>query len=293
MYTDNPGGRLRHLLEGAGLSDYEIAPDGLRREIVGEWATEKHERLRRYIDISRYARKKFLEGPAHEATYIDLFCGPGQSRIKGTQTVIDGSPLAAFHSARNGGQPFTSLHLGDADGENVEAACARIAAAGGVATPYVGKAEDVAHRVVAAVNSDALHFALLDPYSLESLSFPIIQTLAQLPRIDMLLHVSQMDLQRNLDAYGAEDEAALDSLVPGWRSKVDHKRQSQQAARAGILNYWCRLVEGLGFATPKYELITGGGNQKLYWLAFISRKPIANDFWDKIRNISVQGRLDL
>lgn len=268
---------------------YKTGSDGLPREIVGEWAVEKHERLTRYIDISRFARKKFLEGESKEATYIDLFCGPGQSRIRDTTTIIDGSPVAAFRSARDGGQPFSGLHLGDMSAGIVTAACQRISNAGGAAKSYVGMAEDVAEQVVKSVNPYGLHFALLDPYKLESLSFSIIKTLAKLRRVDMLLHVSAMDLQRNLDMYGAEDEVALDAFVPGWRSVVDHKAQSQPAARAAIMNCWCGLVESLGFSKPRYELITGKNNQKLYWLAFVSREPIANDFWNKIRNISGQG----
>ncbi|MDE2111317.1 MAG: three-Cys-motif partner protein TcmP [Alphaproteobacteria bacterium] len=270
---------------------YEFAEDGLTREIVGEWALEKHERLKRYIDIYRYTRKKFLSGPSGSATYIDLFCGPGQSRIRDTNTIIDGSPLVAFKAARAGGQPFSGIHLGDFSAEIVDAACSRISNAGGVATRYVGAAEAVADQVVAAVDEYGLHFALLDPYKLETLSFAIIRSLSRLRRIDMLLHVSAMDLQRNLDAYGEADVAALDAFAPGWRTAVDHKAKSRHSARAAILNYWCGLVEQLGFSRPRYDLVTGSKNQRLYWLAFISREPIANDFWEKIRYISGQGDL--
>jgi three-Cys-motif partner protein len=270
---------------------YEIAEDGLLREVVGEWALEKHERLKKYIDISSYARKKFLAGRSASASYIDLFCGPGQSRIRDTVTIVDGSPLVAFRAAQASGQPFSELHLGDLNADVVDAACARIAKADGHATRYVGAADAVADQVVAAASPFGLHFALLDPYKLETLSFKVIQSLSRLKRIDMLLHVSAMDLQRNLDAYGQDDVAALDAFVPGWRSVVDHKTQSQQSARAAILNYWCSLVEQLGFSRPRYDLITGSKNQRLYWLSFISREPIANEFWDKIRYISGQGDL--
>jgi len=270
---------------------YEVAEDGLLREIVGEWALEKHERLKRYIDISKHARKKFISGPAASASYIDLFCGPGQSRVRDTKTVIDGSPLIAFKTAQDGGYPFTDIHLGDLNAEVVEAACTRIERSGGKARKYIGPAQATVDQIVKDAGKYGLHFALIDPYKLEALSFSIIRSLAQLSHIDMLLHVSAMDLQRNLDAYGKEDVAALDSFAPGWRSTIDHKSQTQQSARAAILNYWCGLVEQLGFSRPRYDLITGSKNQRLYWLAFISRKPIANQFWDKIRYISGQSDL--
>lgn len=266
------------------MAEYELAEDGFLREIVGAWATEKHERLERYLNISRYARRRFLTGPSKSATYIDLFCGTGQGRVRDTSTVIDGSPLVAFRTARDGGQPFTEIHLGDLNGDAACAAEARIAAAGGKASIHVGKAEDVAGEIVKVVNPHGLHFALLDPYSLESLSFDIIKALAALKHVDMLLHVSAMDLQRNFDAYSDAEVTPFDRFAPGWRSAVD-VRQSQTAARAALLRYWGGLVERLGFDTPGYELVTGSRSQRLYWLAFISRNPKANEFWDKIRYI--------
>jgi hypothetical protein len=35
--------------------------DGLPLDDVGPWAKEKHERLRKYIDISRATRRKYVE----------------------------------------------------------------------------------------------------------------------------------------------------------------------------------------------------------------------------------------
>lgn len=65
--------------------------DGLPMSEVGEWTLDKHERLRKYIDAAHGARRKF----AGRTTYIDLYCGPGRSRIRETQKVVDGSPLVA------------------------------------------------------------------------------------------------------------------------------------------------------------------------------------------------------
>lgn len=270
---------------------YEQGEDGLVREIVGEWALDKHDLLKRYIDISRHVRKQFLTGRAACASYIDLFCGPGQCRIRETTTIIDGSPVAAFKMAQAGGQPFSHIHLGDTDQALIFAACERIRRDGGNPTMHVGSAERMAQAAVSSLNSYGLHFALLDPYRLGGLSFDIIRTLGKLDRIDMLLHISAMDLQRNLDAYAGEGSQDLDTFAPGWRGAIDHKAQGQQATRAAILNHWSGLVEGLGFAKPRYELISGSRSQRLYWLAFISRKPIANDFWEKIRYTDGQNDL--
>ena len=42
------------------MPDWEPDEDGLPRSVVGEWALEKHERLRRYIEIAWGARSSIL-----------------------------------------------------------------------------------------------------------------------------------------------------------------------------------------------------------------------------------------
>jgi len=90
---------------------------------VGEWALEKHERLRKYVDISRYARQKYIDPTKSKlrgsnssvagATFIDLFCGPGRSRIRETGQVIDGSPLVAYRASVDGNAAFSEVHVAD------------------------------------------------------------------------------------------------------------------------------------------------------------------------------------
>jgi hypothetical protein len=54
--------------------------DGLVTDVVGPWAAEKHERLKKYIDAYRSARAMFLPPKGTSgAAYIDLFSGPGRS----------------------------------------------------------------------------------------------------------------------------------------------------------------------------------------------------------------------
>jgi three-Cys-motif partner protein len=173
--------------------------DGLPASIVGPWAVEKHERLRKYIDAYRAARAKFLP-PRGEggAAYIELYSGAGRSQIEGTGEFVDGSPLVAFNAARLSRTGFSDLHFNDIDEENIEALRRRIASHGGAAHYYSESAETAVDRIIYALNPIGLHFAFLDPYNLENLPFSIIRRLAKLPRMDMLIHVSIFDLQRNL-----------------------------------------------------------------------------------------------
>jgi len=267
--------------------------DGLLLDEVGSWAKEKHDRLRKYVDISRAVRRKFLQRSGC-ATYIDLFCGSGRAIIRDTNEKIDGSPLVAFKCARDGRESFSEIHVADLEQEKVTATARRISNAGGTATTYVGKAEDVAPQIVARLNPYGLHFAFLDPYNLDALPFSVIEALSHLRHIDILIHVSALDLQRNLDAYTKPEDNRLDRFAPGWRQHVE-LNQSQQRIRAALLSYWASKFENLGLSSAEHaELISGQErNQLLYWLVLVSREKLARDFWEKIRSVSGQRELPL
>lgn len=265
--------------------------DHLPLDEVGVWAKEKHERLLKYIDISRAARRKFVEGSGG-AAYIDLFCGAGRAVVHETGEIIDGSPVVAFKSARTGGVPFTEIHIADFDEKKVVSAASRIARVGGSAKSYIGEAVHTAGQIVEHLNPYGLHFAFLDPFNLDDLPFSVIETLSQLKRIDLLIHVSVQDLQRNLDAYSKSNDGPLDHFAPGWRNAIDLK-QTQSATRAAYIAYWASKMERLGLPlAQRAELVSGSTkNQRLYWLVFVSRSNFAKSLWDKIRNLSGQGEL--
>jgi three-Cys-motif partner protein len=202
--------------------------DGLPVSDVGEWALEKHDRLRRYVTITSAVRKKWLT-PMQAglvppgATYIDLFCGPGRSRIYDTDQLIPGSPIVAASAATEGGAPFSRVLLADADPSLVGAARARLATLGIAAKGFEGTATETAGAIVKELDPHALHFAFLDPFKLGHLDFAALEQLAKLKRMDMLIHVSVMDFQRNLRGYIARQDSALDRFAPGWRDHVDPK----------------------------------------------------------------------
>jgi three-Cys-motif partner protein len=265
--------------------------DGLPLDVVGAWAKEKHERLRKYVDISSATRRKWVRGPGG-ATYIDLFCGTGRAVIRDTQEKIDGSPLVAFKCAREGNVQFSEIYIADIFEESCRAAESRLRVAGAAPITYVGPAEQNAREIVERLNPHGLHFVFLDPYNLDDLPFTVIETLSRLKRIDMLIHVSAQDLQRNLDAYTKPEDTRLERFAPGWRQHVD-LNQSQRGIRATILAYWASKIKKLGLSSAEHaELISGlERNQRLYWLVMVSRHKLAQEFWDKIRNVSGQGEL--
>ena len=269
-----------------------MADDDLPVDEVGIWALEKHERLRKYISASRGARRKYLPPVGTGgATYIDLYCGSGKAVIRDTGQEIDGSPLVAFKCARDGNARFSEIHIGDADAAKRSSAAKRIRALGSVAIEHEGPAERAIASVANHLNPSGLHFAFLDPFSLQDLPFSVIRELSRFQRMDMLIHVSAQDLQRNLHSYVKNGDERLETFAPGWR-KIVSTTQSQQAIRAGLMNHWLSSIRALGVSPAEgIELVSGERNQRLYWLVFVSRSDFATGLWEDIRQVSGQAKL--
>lgn len=257
--------------------------DGLPVEEVGEWVSDKHELLCDYIQISTYARKKYL--PPHGrggSTCIDLFCGPGRAKLKATGEFVDGGCVAAWRKSVASGAPFSKMIIGDIDEERLELARTRLERLGAPVVALLGAAADTAQLAIRECPVGALNFAFLDPYNLGTLDFSIISTLAKLYRIDVLVHVSQMDLQRNFDRNSLQDRSSLDAFAPGWRDEVDTS-STQRTGRQAYFEYWKRLVQSTGIKTnAQIRLVTGSGNQPLYLLLLATRHDLAHKFWGEV-----------
>jgi three-Cys-motif partner protein len=261
--------------------------DGLPASEVGAWTEEKHERLRKYIDSAHGARRRF-----GSRSYIDLYCGPGRSWIRETGAFIDGSPLVAFESAAKHGDQFTELYIADARHGYLAAAEKRLASRGAAVRAFPGEAHIVVDEVIAALDPHGLHFAFLDPYNLGALPFSVIQKLASFKRMDLLVHVSAMDLKRDLHNYLRPDGPNdLDSFAPEWRSHVNTTRR-QDLVRQEIFEYWRLLVKQLGTSPSDcIEVVENSKGSDLYWLVFIAKHKLAHKLWEAIANVTPQGRL--
>ena len=241
------------------------AEDGLPLDEVGAWAKEKHERLRKYVDISRAVRRKFTSGSGG-ATYVDLFCGRGRAIVRDTSEIIDGSPLVAFRCAVARDVPFSEIHIADETEEICRVAERRLVLAGAAPKIEIGRAEDTASRVAAKLRPQGLHLVFLDPFNLDDLAIEVISAFRGLKSVDLLIHFSAQDLQRNLDTYAQLEKSPLDRVAPGWREAVDLK-QSKSATRAAFVAYWVSLMQRLGLPPAEHaELVSGTKNQRLYWL---------------------------
>lgn len=263
----------------------EVKPDpedGLPAVEAGEWADEKHDLLRKYLDYSHATRRKFIEGTGG-ATYIELFAGPGRLFYKGTEKFIDGSPLVAHREAVRTDTAFSEMHLGDEREDFCKALSKRLKGLQAKSIVYPKIAEQAAHQIRNVLNPHGFHFAFLDPFGFDGLPFTIIEMLAGFKRMDILIHVSAMELQRKLPDYVASKECTLDAFAPGWREVVRGLDPSDIVTRGKVLEHWATLVKKTGFAgADVMHLVRGPNNQALYWLVLIAKHALAQKFWNEI-----------
>jgi three-Cys-motif partner protein len=198
--------------------------------------------------------------------------------------------MVAFKAGRASGRPFSEMHLSDLEAQNSAALAQRIKALGGAATTYVGDANIVVDQVMKPINRRGLHLAFLDPFNLAQLPFSIIEKMLRVKRMDMIIHVSVQDLQRNLDKHSRVGRS-LDIFAPGWRDAVD-VNQSTAALRAAFIDYWLGTIRSLGtHPATGIPLIVGKKNQRLYWLVFVSSNPLGQKLWNDVQNLTGQGSL--
>lgn len=250
--------------------------DGLPVMEVGGWSEEKHVALSRYVDSARQARAKWSY-----ASFIDLFAGPGRVVNRESKAISDGGVLSAWRMSQQGGSPFNEVFIGDVNVESVHACTQRLAAAGAPVRAYVGTASATVDEVLTALPK-GLHFAFLDPFSIEHLDFEIIRKLSSRPNIDILIHFSVMDVQRNIGGDFKLPTSRLDAAAPGWRDRLKLDAVPKYEQVNAYLKYWESLVFDLTrmrVAKAK-PLFVNANRGPLYRLLHLSRHPLAQKLWD-------------
>lgn len=260
-------------------ADYKVAPDpidGLPAMVVGRWVTEeKHQIIKRYIDASWGARQKFTS----QRTYIDLFAGTGRVNIKHTQTFLDGGPLAAWQIAQQRRGAFSDFFVADANSEYLAACDSRLVKLGAPVRSTVGRADQTIDWVLPQLSKSGLHLALLDPFNAGHLHYSIIKKLAAMPTIDIVVHLSTGDIQRNIASGLQAKQSPLDMFAPGWREVVK-KQSSKHAMRNAFICHWKCLVgkTGLNICDTMYP-VRNSKESTMYWLCLLSRHSLAEKLW--------------
>jgi three-Cys-motif partner protein len=182
-------------------------------QCVGPQAKDKHDYVRRYIDATWGARRKFF---GLGAAYIDLFAGPGRARIRTNGAIIDGTPLIAL---RHDQAPFSRVLLCDVDPENVAALRERTKTFEDRVRIIEGDCNERIDEIMKLIPPGGLNFAFIDPFNLNAIEKPTLLALASVKKMDLLIHFSTMDFKRNVRMGSPERAARAFGGQPGAVTK--------------------------------------------------------------------------
>lgn len=255
---------------------------------VGPWAFEKHALIRRYVDASREARRKWSK-----RILVDLYCGPGRvADRKRPDDTKDGGVLAAFAQSQHNGVPFTKVIIGDIDPSAVQACQRRLEKLGASVVAFCEPAHIAAPLALQHLPENGLHLALLDPFNIGHLPFSVIETLAKRSRLDMIIHYSLMDVARNLELNYIRNVPAFNAFAPGWKDVIDVRSLTKADARRKFGEHWQTLIRSCGYSIADIRpVMTRPGTQnQLYQMLLLQRHPLAAHLWNQIAR-PVQGAL--
>lgn len=282
----------------------EPEDDGLPMLPFGPWAQAKLDYLRRYIDtfvISMHSK------PWRGMHYIDLFAGPGKCYAPGSGEVYLGSPLIALQAA----YPFTGYFFIDLQPKNIAALQERCSA-----SPIAQRVQcwpgdsnvlvqEVVRRILTVDRQfisgqwPSLNLAFLDPAGLD-LHWSTVASLAQLNRMDLIIHYPQMGLKRYMPhAFKADDQTKVDLFFGGtdWR-KIYEKWQGKGGLHSRLINHYKEKLQQLGYREvlrgdeTGYDPLVRSAKRRapLYRLLFASKHPLGHEFWAKITSRDVYGQ---
>lgn len=279
----------------------EPREDGLPMRGAGQWALEKLDYLKRYIDVFETS----MRGKWRIRNYVDILAGPGKNRIRETGTVVLGSPLLALTTTH----PFTGYYFIDADPENIAALRARCDASSSRERVHIyqGDCNVLVDDIVIELRRNekySLNLSFLDPEGLE-LRWDTVAKLASIQRMDLIINYPEGGLNRLMGkVYESADETPVDRFfgTDAWRQiYADWRSMPRGSIHGQLIDLYRSQLGGLGYQEIRsgdeigLEPLMRNVKRKapLYRLLFASKHPLGRKFWREItrRDLYGQGRL--
>src|SRR5438477_4347685 len=263
-----------------------FSDDGLPTNDIGPWAEQKYQYVGMYAQLFSTGMKNKW---AHRI-YLDLFCGPGYSRVRDTNRVVLGSPMIALSLP----DQFDSYVFADENTESLDALRTRVSRLGHKVTPtYIpGDANDRVGRVIDVISKtptkSTLSFCFLDPYKL-NIHFDTVRRIAEGRAVDFLILLAlYIDARRNIQFYLAEDNRTIDLFLGDreWRPRWKVAEQANEPVVEFLAMEYSKRMSQIGYLPMSVERMvkirTRDQRLPLYFLAFFSRHETGLQFWEQV-----------
>jgi three-Cys-motif partner protein len=274
--------------------DLATTDDGLLLREVGQWSKEKLRYLAAYMDIfTTSMRDKWV------TVYVDLFAGPGKSKMRDGSELIKGSPLLALDLP----YPFSRYIFIEAEPAVLAALEKRVASYKRRMKIFT-KGKDCnadPSQITSLIPSNALALAFIDPEGCD-VHFSTIKSLAGSGRIDLFMTFPiGMDLKRNVDVAANNSSSAWTKYdhffgSTDWRQKYLTALSSRgwKFAIRTTMEFYKNQLTGLGYvqvdASDEVTIKETVTNVPLYYLLFASKHAKGKDFWKKISSKTPSGQ---
>lgn len=287
--------------------DLNTRDDDLPVRSSGSWALAKLDYLARHIDAFVNAMS---DKPWRAMHYLDLFAGPGKCRVRQSGEVYLGSPLIALEAR----PAFTRYYFADLESDiiaTLRKRCAESPLSDRVKY-FIGDSNETVHDIAEQISEidrkfirgqwSSLNLAFLDPAGID-LYWETVETLANLYRMDLVIHYPQMGLTRYMpEVFELPEESKVDLFFGGieWR-RIYRKWRGRTGLHRRLIDHYRDKLYTLGYT----EVVRGDEpeplirNRKrktpLYRIIFASKHALGHDFWHKVtqRDVYGQRRLDL
>src|SRR3989441_11807855 len=224
-------------------------------------------------------------------TYLDLFSGPGYSRVRDTNRVVLGSPMIALNLP----DQFDYYVFADENTESLDALRTRVSRLGHSVTPtYIpGDANEKVGRVLEVISKtpskSTLSFCFLDPYKL-NIHFQTVQRIAEGRAVDFLILLAlYIDANRNIQWYVGDDNPTIDLFLGDrtWRPRWKTAERAGDSIVKFLANEYSARMGQIGYLTMTLEdmvkVRTRDKRLPLYYLAFFSKHARGLEFWRSVR----------
>jgi len=188
--------------------------------------------------------------------------------------------MVAWRQSKISNAPFDQVLIGDVDESKVLACQTRLVETGCKVKAFHGKAEDTVSRMIKEVPPRSLCLVYIDPYNLSLLSYEMLKTLAQLPKVDFVVHFSTMDWLRNTANATNPAYPRLDEVSPGWRDRLSGV--SNASLPVAFFSDWYANIEALDFQFAKAHPIFNNSQNEIYKLVFFARHPLPIKLWGDV-----------
>lgn len=275
-------------MDGA-LEKLRTDNDGLVCRDVGRWAETKYRLVSMYDALFSTGMKNKWG----KRVYIDLYSGAGYSRIRGTSTILKGSPILALSVPDH----FDKYIFCEEDPELMAALkirAKRIAPTADVG--YVpGDCDTQIERICALIpraspGKTVLSLCLVDPLDF-GIKFHTLCRLAAFYVDFLVLLAIGMDANRNYDHYVDGNSPKIDEALGNveWRQRWKD-RTLRKEFRSFLASEFATSMESLGYLHQELDQMklvrSDDKNLPLYYLALFSRNKTAYEFWKDVLKYS-------